>query len=94
MRPGLALLPAAVGQTRPDLVQTVVCDDTAATPVPASFTDPLHVKVPHRTDYHWTIDDWPAEHGATLPAAGTAVLLAIDFNQREIWVVRWKGLHS
>lgn len=62
-------------------------------PAPSSFTDPLFVVLPHDTDYAERIDDWPVIHGATLPALGADVLVAID--ERNNWrVVWWQGIYS
>jgi hypothetical protein len=87
----LNLVPNAVGQSRPQLVSGQVSD---AQPAPASFSDPLYVVIPQwRPDYYWIVNDWPADHGATLPTGGEACLLAYD-DQRVLWVVRWKGTYS
>lgn len=62
-------------------------------PAPSSFSDPLFVVFDYDPDTALTINQWPAIHGATLPAIGADVLLAHDSNNnwRIIW---WAGDHS
>jgi hypothetical protein len=60
-------------------------------PAPLSFNDPLYVVLPdYSVDHAFKIDDWPAIHGATLPALGADVLVLIDDrnNKRVAW---WAG---
>jgi hypothetical protein len=64
-----------------------------ATP-PAAFDDPVWVIVPsHSPDAPYGPLDWPAEHGNTLPAAGTPVVIGID-DVGAAHVLRWSGQHS
>ena len=89
---GLMLVLPAVSQAEPNTIQSKVCANTAATPAPSSFTDPLYVEVPHRPTFHYPpFTDWPACHGSTLPDAGDVVLLEQDYNKRKWWVARWEG---
>lgn len=61
---------------------------------PASFADPVWVIVPgHSTDRPYGPLAWPANHGATLPVAGTPVWVAFDENGTPL-IVSWAGAHS
>lgn len=63
-------------------------------PAPASFVDPVWVMVPEFSiDYAYGPCDWPAIHGATLPAQGAKALLLFDQNNAPT-VVSWQGVHS
>lgn len=91
MASALNLAAGAAGQPRPRIVYGEV---STAQPAPASFAAPLHVVIPGwRADYFWTILNWPALHGNTLPAQGAACLLAFD-DRRNLWCVSWEGAHS
>lgn len=70
------LLPNAVSQQQPQIIYAQV---STAQPAPASFTDPLYVIRPAwNPTYYWSITDWPACHGSTLPAQGAACVLVQD----------------
>lgn len=88
IRPGLALLQGAAGPQPPQIIQGNV---HAA---PASFNDTLKVEFPNwQTGYFWNVTDWPACHGATLPAAGAECLLLID-DRRNLRCVWWDGIYA
>lgn len=88
----LQLLPNALGQSRPQIIPAVVAANTATTPLPTNFNQPLYVTSPTNTDNFWVIADWPVDHGGTLPAAGAAVALFYDSTGvlRCTW---WDGLY-
>jgi hypothetical protein len=84
----LNFLPNAVGQQRPNIISGQV---SLHMPAPASFTSPLYVTIPQwQPGPYWTIVNWPALHGGTLPAQGAACLLLRDDrnNLRCVW---WDG---
>lgn len=57
--------------------------------LPSSFSDPLHVLVPNwSVNEYFTITDWPACHGSTLPSGGAAVVLVRD-DQNNLICVWW-----
>lgn len=87
----LALIPNAASQAQQQLIWGQV---STSQPAPASFTSPLYVTRPRwSTDYYWALTNWPACHGATLPAAGAECLLTIDTagNLRCVW---WDGRYA
>lgn len=63
-------------------------------PAPAGFDDPVWVIVPsHSPDVPYGPMSFAAEHGASLPVAGSAVTLGIDDNGAPV-VLRWEGSYS
>lgn len=87
----LVLLQGAVAQTPPQVLFGKVSPNRSA---PASFSDPLEVVIPQwRPDYYWTITNWPACHGNTLPSQGADCVLVMD-DQRNLWCLFWTGAHS
>jgi hypothetical protein len=87
----LALVPNAVGQPRATRIYGQV---STHKPAPSNFSDPVYVVIPQWHDtYFYQFNDWPADHGNTLPAQGADCLIEID-DQRNMWLVRWKGAHS
>ena len=86
----LQLIPNALGQGRPQIIPAVVAPNTARTPLPTAFGQPLFVTSPTNSDNFWQVADWPADHGGLLPAAGAAVALFYDSNNvlRCAW---WDG---
>jgi hypothetical protein len=84
----LAFLPNAVSQPQQKIIWGQVSTNQ---PAPTSFSQPLYVTRPAwNPDYNWTITDWPACHGSTLPAQGAECMLIIDTanNLRCVW---WDG---
>lgn len=82
----LNMIPLAVGQSGPALVYAQV-----VAPAPFSFGGTMSVVTPDwSVDFPFLITNWPACHGATLPAVGDDVLIAIDNRgtQRVVW---WGG---
>lgn len=84
----LNFLPGAVGQSGPAIIHGIVSERK---PSPLSFDDPLYVVMPGwDTDIFWTIEDWPACHGTTLPPAGNDCLLAYD-DAGRLYCIWWSG---
>ena len=60
-------------------------------PAPASFTDPVYVIAEdHSEDRPYGPMAWPAIHGATMPAQGSACVFVMDQNNTPT-LVSWKG---
>lgn len=89
----LNILPGAVGQGRPQIIPATVAPNTAQTPQPTGFNDPLFVVSPIDNSSFWKVLDWPADHGGTLPRPGAACALFYDSNGilRCAW---WDGQYT
>lgn len=93
LNPALNLVPAAVGQGRPQIIPAVVAPNTSRTPLPTSFTDPLFVVNPADDTVFWEIADWTVDHGGTLPEAGAAAALFYD-SAGALRCVWWDGVYT
>lgn len=89
----LNLLAGAVGQNRPQIIPANVAQNTASTPLPTSFNQPLFVVSPMDDTSFWRVDDWTVDHGGTLPSAGAACALFYDA-ARTLRCVWWDGLYT
>lgn len=83
------LVPAAVGQQRPNIFLAAV---SSSKPAPSTFTDPLYVVEPSRPNVYLTIPEFPAVHGDALPAAGATCVIQRSLDPTEpLRCLYWDG---
>jgi|SRR6185437_6480780 len=81
----LNLLPNAVGQAQPNVMQAMVSLRQQA---PLSFAEPMYLTIPlWNPDLNFTVWDWPACHGSNLPQQGDEALIVKDDQEtfRCVW---------